>query len=76
MCIPPEGVKLIISYHDFDKTPTDDSLNRLVADMHAVGCHVVKIAAMANDISDSMRMLQLLERQNGDLTSFSTCSTA
>jgi len=68
MCIPPEGVKLIISYHDFDKTPTDDSLNRLVADMHAVGCHVVKIAAMANDISDSMRMLQLLERQNGRAT--------
>lgn len=57
----PES-KLIISFHDFEKTPTTAELTKMVAKMQKLGADLVKIAATANSLSDSMRMLSFLSQ--------------
>lgn len=47
--------KLILSAHDFEKTPTD--LPALLAKMRNEPCHVVKLACKANHITDALAML-------------------
>ena len=54
-----------MSHHDFEATPDDETLRGLVADMFKCGGDIAKIAATATDISDSARMLRLLEDQQG-----------
>jgi 3-dehydroquinate dehydratase type I len=56
---------VIVSHHDFEATPDDDTLRGLVADMFKCGGDIAKIAATATDISDSARMLRLLNDQQG-----------
>lgn len=62
-----------MSYHDFEETPDDETLQLLLAAMRGAGCHVAKIAAMATDISDSMRMLKLLDQETGDRSAGLLC---
>jgi Type I 3-dehydroquinase len=57
--------KVIVSYHDFEETPDDETLRNLVDAMFGCGGDIAKVAATATDISDSARMLQLLENQQG-----------
>jgi 3-dehydroquinate dehydratase/shikimate dehydrogenase len=52
--------KLIVSHHDFDKTPIN--LLRVYDRLAAMGGHVVKIATMAHDSADNARMLALYAR--------------
>lgn len=63
----PEHTKIIVSYHDFEETPDDETLHNLVEAMFNCGGDIAKIAATATDISDSMRMLDLLEDPRGEL---------
>jgi 3-dehydroquinate dehydratase / shikimate dehydrogenase len=52
------GARLILSQHDFQKTPDDlDAVLRLIA---AEPCDVVKIACKANTIVDALHMLDAL----------------
>ncbi len=51
---------IIVSYHNFKETPPD--LDAIYDRMRATGMTIIKIAAMANDISDSARMLKLVQR--------------
>lgn len=61
----PDKTRVIVSHHDFEATPDDETLRGLVADMFKCGGDIAKIAATATDISDSARMLRLLEDQQG-----------
>lgn len=58
--IPRYGkTKRIISYHNFEKTPTDlDDLHQRMTTMDA---DIVKIATTANSFVDTIRMLRLME---------------
>ena len=56
---------MILSHHDYDSTPSDEALDALVAKMVESGADIAKIAATANDVSDSLRMLQLAQRSEG-----------
>ncbi len=53
---------IIISFHDFKKTPSVSELSKLVAKMKKFGADVIKIAATANSFSDSTRMLSFLSQ--------------
>jgi 3-dehydroquinate dehydratase/shikimate dehydrogenase len=51
--------KRIVSYHNFRKTP--DDLRELHARMAALDPDIVKIACMANDPHDNVRMLEMMQ---------------
>ncbi|GIL79626.1 hypothetical protein Vretifemale_8933 [Volvox reticuliferus] len=59
----PLSTKVILSYHDFQQTPEPAVLERLAAAMLDAGADIVKLAAMANDITDAARMLDLLRQK-------------
>jgi len=54
------SAKLIVSYHDFERTPED------LADIHrqmiAKGADLAKLAVLATDILDNLKMFDLLAR--------------
>ena len=60
--------KLILSKHDFERTPTN--LDTIFATLRGEPAHVVKLACKANRITDSLRMLDALrnarERASAD----------
>lgn len=54
------NVKLISSYHDFDQTP--DDLEKILKSMQHPAFSIYKIAAKANFIIDSFRMLKFCKK--------------
>lgn len=54
--------KVIISWHCFGKTPTDDELHGIVDSLYAAGADVAKIACLSNNIADSSRILGLYSK--------------
>ena len=50
--------KLIVSYHNFEETPSD--IARIHKQIVAAGADVAKVTCMARDISDNLRMFDLL----------------
>lgn len=58
---PIKHTKLIISYHNFEKTPTDVQLKKIIQKMSKHSPYIYKIATKANSFSDSLRMLKLLD---------------
>lgn len=58
----PENVKIIVSSHNYENTPSVEELGNLVARIQASGCDVVKIATTALDIVDNARIFQVLTR--------------
>ncbi|GLC40828.1 hypothetical protein PLESTF_001042000 [Pleodorina starrii] len=67
----PLSTKIILSYHDFQQTPEPAVLDRLAAAMRSAGADIVKLAAMANDITDAARMLDLLKKKDGPMIALS-----
>ncbi|KAI8473685.1 MAG: type I 3-dehydroquinase-domain-containing protein [Monoraphidium minutum] len=67
----PVSTRVILSSHDFEKTPPRAELHARVAAMREMGADIVKIAAMANDISDAATMLSLLTEKTGPTISLS-----
>jgi len=53
-------IKIIISYHDFKKTPEIKELKKINRKMKRMGADIVKFATKANDITDSFGMLEFL----------------
>ncbi|MGE0464301.1 MAG: shikimate dehydrogenase [Vicinamibacterales bacterium] len=53
--------RLVVSLHDFDGVPGD--LDARVAAMSATGAGTVKVAVMAQRLSDCLRLLDLAERR-------------
>ncbi len=61
--LPIPWEKVICSWHNFDETP--DDLIRRYDRMAATPAAVVKIAAMAGNINDSLRLFELLDHAQG-----------
>lgn len=53
-------IKIIISYHNFKKTPETKELKNLYKKMKEKGADIVKFATKANTIADSFGMLEFL----------------
>jgi len=53
------GVRLMLSHHDFRRTPGLDELLSLASRCRSMGADLVKIAAMANSRRDVLRLLEL-----------------
>jgi 3-dehydroquinate dehydratase I len=51
------GVKLILSYHDFDKTPEEDFIRGKLERAQALGAHIAKVAVMPGDYQDVLILL-------------------
>lgn len=51
------GKTVIVSEHDFEKTPSHEELVHIVTESKALGAHIVKIAAMAHTREDVTRLL-------------------
>lgn len=62
LAVNPEfdWTRVIVSHHDFNGVP--DDLEQLYERLAATPAHVVKIAVSAGDITDCIRIFQLLER--------------
>ncbi|KAJ9131543.1 hypothetical protein P3X46_035198 [Hevea brasiliensis] len=56
----PEKVKIIVSSHNYESTPSIEEIGELVAKIQATGADIVKIATTALDITDNARMFQVL----------------
>ncbi|MFH1504256.1 MAG: type I 3-dehydroquinate dehydratase [Candidatus Omnitrophota bacterium] len=51
--------KVIVSYHNFKNTPSDKSLRSIIHKAKAKGADIVKIAALAKNQDDIIRLLEL-----------------
>jgi len=57
------GSKLILSYHDFERTPPEEELQRIFDEAVAAGADVAKVATAALDYGDVSRLLCVAARQ-------------
>lgn len=65
------GVKTIISYHDFEKTPTIEFLEDIIRKEKELG-DIAKIATMPSDVFDTIKIVNLMENnKNSDLIAIS-----
>ncbi|XP_014513091.1 bifunctional 3-dehydroquinate dehydratase/shikimate dehydrogenase, chloroplastic [Vigna radiata var. radiata] len=55
-----ESVKMVVSSHNLENTPSVEEIGNLAATIQASGADIVKITTTALDITDSARLLQLL----------------
>ena len=56
----PDNFRVIVSSHNYKKTPSLEDLGSLVAEIQASGADIVKIATTALDITDVARVFQVL----------------
>jgi 3-dehydroquinate dehydratase I len=54
--------KLIVSYHDFKKTPALDDLDKIIQKAKKLRADIVKIATYARTKSDNIRLMQLYDK--------------
>lgn len=67
------NIKLIISFHDFKKTPNDKFLNNIAKKIISKGADIIKIATYANNFSDSLRILNFLHQLSQRHTAICLC---
>jgi 3-dehydroquinate dehydratase-1 len=60
-----KGCKVILSYHDFEATPSEDTLRLTVIEALACGADLVKIAALVHTPQDAARLLALYAHYTG-----------
>jgi 3-dehydroquinate dehydratase type I len=60
------AARMIISHHDFQRTPSWDGLVRRLEACRAYGAHAVKIVTFANSAEDNLRVLQLIPRSRAE----------
>jgi 3-dehydroquinate dehydratase type I len=58
---PGSRTKIIISSHNYKRTPDIDELRETVRKMVELGADVVKIATTATDISDNTKLFKILQ---------------
>jgi len=64
-----KGVKLIISYHDFNTTPSIDELENVIKKARLLGADIVKIATLAHNPEDCARVIGLYSKHK-DIIAF------
>ena len=55
-----KGVKVIVAYHDFEKTPAPGEIKKILVKEERTGADVGKIAFLAQDYGDVLRTMQVL----------------
>lgn len=53
------GCQVIISYHNFNETPSRNELERIVSDCYFYGADIAKIASQVNENADMANLLSL-----------------
>ena len=61
--IKETGKKTIISYHNFEETPDNETLLKTIDRAVILGADIVKIACMANTEEDNSRLLALYSKR-------------
>lgn len=56
----PEKVKIIVSSHNYECTPSIEDIGDLAVRIQATGADIVKIATTALDITDNARMFHII----------------
>jgi 3-dehydroquinate dehydratase I len=56
-----KGCKVIVSFHDYEKTPEREELLGIVARCFEFGADVAKIACRVNSVKDTARLIGLLD---------------
>jgi 3-dehydroquinate dehydratase I len=74
------NTEVIISWHNFERTPEKEELEDLLEECYAKGADIAKIATFVNDESDNAKLLSLYTRkgrkvvlgmgENGKITRF------
>lgn len=59
-------IQLIISHHDFKKTPSQKELQTIVEIMFTKGADIAKVATTASKMEDSLNILSLLSKLSHD----------
>ncbi len=59
-----QDCKVIISFHDYEKTPSEEKLNSIVSLCFSEGADIVKVACKVNSAADCARLLGLLGRED------------
>ena len=65
--------KLILSYHNFERTPSPKELRKKLDDGYAAGADVVKIASLAGEPADNLKVLGLIpyaQRKQKEIIAF------
>jgi len=60
------GKTVIISTHDFQKTPENDVMKGIIRDSFATGGDIAKLAVMPTSLSDVLRLLDVALHAEGD----------
>ena len=55
----PENIKVIVSSHNYQNTPSVEELGNLVVRIQSTGADIVKIATTALEITDVARIFQI-----------------
>ncbi|MDR0712101.1 MAG: type I 3-dehydroquinate dehydratase [Prevotellaceae bacterium] len=58
------GCKVIISYHNFEQTPSLPEMRKIIADCRSMNADVVKLVTTARSTHDSARVLSLYEGES------------
>jgi 3-dehydroquinate dehydratase-1 len=56
------GIKVIMSYHDFQRTPHDEEIESKLRDMDILGGDILKVAVMPRNEFDVRRLMELNHR--------------
>ena len=56
-----QGVKVIASFHDFEKTPSREEMLRRLFGMHGLSADIIKLAVMPRDAGDVLALLAATE---------------
>ncbi len=59
--IDKKKCKIILSMHDFEKTPSKRELNNIIDEMFNFGADIAKIAVMCKSYDDSIKLIELLD---------------
>lgn len=60
--VKKQGSRLILSFHDFHKTPTETDLEKTLQNMRQKSPDIIKIASYAQSSSDMLRLISLYNR--------------
>ena len=58
------GSKVIVSSHDFNKTPQKNEIIRRLCEMQKMGADIVKLAVMPQSVKDVLELLAATEEMN------------
>jgi 3-dehydroquinate dehydratase-1 len=61
------GKTVIISTHDFQKTPASDAIIEIIGDSFAAGADIAKLAVTPTSLEDILRLLDITLHTEGDV---------